>query len=46
MKRKRVKEIIEGIAVRKVIGDTERLIRHLHYDSRKEEAEDAFVAMR
>ncbi|RMG63341.1 MAG: UDP-N-acetylmuramoyl-L-alanyl-D-glutamate--2,6-diaminopimelate ligase [Calditrichaeota bacterium] len=43
---KRVKDILEGVPVVQVQGDVEQLVRNLHYDSRRLEPGDGFVAVR
>ncbi len=43
---KRVKDILKGVQVRRILGDAGRLVKNLQYDSRRLEAGDAFVAVR
>lgn len=43
---KRVKEIISGIPVQKIVGDENRTVAELHYDSRQVSPEDGFIAIK
>ena len=41
---KKLKELLNGVNVGKVYGDTDREIGHIHFDSRKIEPGDVFIA--
>ena len=43
---KKLKELLNGVNVGKVYGDTDREIGHIHFDSRKIEPGDVFIAQR
>ena len=43
---KKFKELLNGVNVVKVYGDTDREIGHIHFDSRKIEPGDVFIAQR
>ena len=43
---KKLKELLNGVNVGKVYGDTDLEIGHIHFDSRKIEPGDVFIAQR